>query len=150
MRQILEDLKRALELNSKEGKKGFTLVELLIVIAIIAILASMAIPSYIKYQQKAKVTSYAEPLARACLMDAVTYCMDHPGATINATALKNCQDKEAPDGQELKFEETPDGKNCTSEGELQNGTSAVVQYDSVDYKAKCTYYQKQGIKCVVE
>jgi type IV pilus assembly protein PilA len=150
MRQILEDLKRAIKLNSKEGKKGFTLVELLIVIAIIAILASMAIPSYIKYQQKAKVTSYAEPLARACLMDAVTYCMDHPGATINATALENCQNKTAPDGQSLTFNATPSG-TCTSDGQLPNGTSAVVQYDSVtDYLANCTYYQGEGIKCVIQ
>lgn len=95
MRHIFEDLRRALELNAKSGKKGFTLIELLIVIAIIAILASMAIPSYLRYQQKAKVSSYAEPHARACLMDIVTYCMEHPGVTLNKTIVgdfSNCKD----------------------------------------------------------
>ena len=91
MRHVFEDFRRALELNQKSGKKGFTLIELLIVIAIIAILASMAIPSYIKYQQKAKVSSYAEPVARGCLMDIISYCLDHPGSDVDASKLTNCK-----------------------------------------------------------
>ncbi len=149
MRHILEDLRRALELNAKSGKKGFTLIELLIVIAIIAILASIAIPSYIKYQQKAKVSSYAEPVARACLMDAVTYCMDHPGQTINATNLTNCQNTTAPDGQSVTFKSQPNG-TCTSDGQVPDGTKAVATYDSVGYDAVCTYYQGKGIKCEIQ
>ncbi|HEE9845426.1 prepilin-type N-terminal cleavage/methylation domain-containing protein [Clostridium perfringens] len=44
------DLKR----NNKK-KKGFTLIELIIVIAIIAILAAIAIPNFLSIQRKAKV-----------------------------------------------------------------------------------------------
>ena len=88
--KLYEDFRRAVELSQRSGKKGFTLIELLIVIAIIAILASMAIPSYIRYQQKAKAASYAEPIARACLMDIISYCMDHPGTDVKVSSLTNC------------------------------------------------------------
>jgi type IV pilus assembly protein PilA len=78
-------------------KKGFTLVELLVVIAIIAILVSIAVPQYLNYTERARLASYALPIARACMLDVASYCSADPTPTGTVTysiignpAFPNC------------------------------------------------------------
>lgn len=48
--------------NSKQKKKGFTLIELIIVIAIMAILAAIAIPNFAKIRTDSKVKADTQTL----------------------------------------------------------------------------------------
>jgi prepilin-type N-terminal cleavage/methylation domain-containing protein len=48
--------------QSSSNRSGFTLVEIMIVVAIIALLASMAVPSFMRARKRAQATSTLESL----------------------------------------------------------------------------------------
>ena len=63
----------------KNVQKGFTLIELMIVVAIIGILAAVAIPAYSDYTKKAKATELVQ--GTSALKAAVEICMgDFPNS----------------------------------------------------------------------
>jgi prepilin-type N-terminal cleavage/methylation domain-containing protein len=66
-----------------KGEKGFTLVELLMVVAIIAILASIAIPRFSKYRLRTYITEL-ESDAKNTYTSAQAYLIDNPSETVDA------------------------------------------------------------------
>lgn len=51
------DLKHIKEDGMRKGERGFTLIELVMVIVILAILAAVAIPTFISFQEDARVSA---------------------------------------------------------------------------------------------
>ncbi|MGA9852140.1 MAG: pilin [Gammaproteobacteria bacterium] len=73
-----------------KAQKGFTLIELMIVIAIIGILAAIAIPQYQDYVTRSKITEGLNLSAAAQTAVAETFqSLGHMGATGNAASGNN-------------------------------------------------------------
>jgi type IV pilus assembly protein PilA len=141
-------------------QKGFTLIELLVVIAIIAILASLAVPQYLSYQRKARVSSYAQPLARACMMDLVAYCIENPSSssanyTVGNTSFgANCRITSVTTAGGPVNLNASGTASCNSQGVLSFGTASsggiIATVTTVpDYQARC-FATSNSIRCTVE
>lgn len=139
MKGLLEAVRQAIGLNKA---KGLTLIELLVAISILVILLSIAIPNYMRHQRRAMLTSYAEPIARSCIMDYATWCIENPGGQPAIGNLRNCFDTNPND---LQFT-TAGGTVTLSVGNLPrcnvDGTPAdhtvIARLDRVnDFEAFC-------------
>ncbi|MGC9006248.1 MAG: prepilin-type N-terminal cleavage/methylation domain-containing protein, partial [Sulfurihydrogenibium sp.] len=97
---------------------------------------------------KAKVSSYAEPVARACIMDLAAYCVENPGAplALDGTTGKNCVNTVTPGGSVTIFGTVP---TCDATGSLTSGKISAKLVDIDDYTASCTV-QTGGFKCTIE
>jgi type IV pilus assembly protein PilA len=69
-----------------KSKKGFTLIELMIVVAILGILAAVAIPAFVRYLRRAKTTEAVDKLAYMFRMSSAYVTAERVGRGVAGSA----------------------------------------------------------------
>lgn len=133
--------------RKESGKKGFTLVELIVVLVILAILAALLIPALTGYIEKAKDKQIIAE-TRQCVMAAQTIADEitgtkDAGVYADATAVKTANTAAGTAGTNFEA--------VTELAEVADGTVSDVEIDATGKVTKLVYTPTSGSKkCTYE
>lgn len=83
---------KALQSVSRGAQAGFTLIELVMVMVIIAILAAVAIPKFVDLSSQANTAALAGIAGGLSSANATNYAARKAGNTTDTVAIANCTD----------------------------------------------------------
>lgn len=124
---------------SHVSQKGFTLIELMIVVAIIAILATIAIPSYQNYTKKASITELIQ--GGSPFKSAVELCILQKGDKSGCNAGTNGIPKPLNNKGKIQSITVTNGEITVTGKETLVGISYTLtppESDQADWKVTCS------------
>ena len=127
------------------NKKGFTLIELMIVVAIVGILAAIAIPAYLDYTVKTKITEVTTAMDAMAQASTEYHAArgEFPTANYNYNALASVSDLYAG----WNYATSTPLVNCNLTATFSDNLNPVTNYTlimTVEYSATSGYSKTYG------
>ncbi|MBK1690215.1 pilin [Rubrivivax gelatinosus] len=114
----------------KRVQQGFTLIELMIVVAIIGILAAVALPAYQDYTKKAKVSEVI--LAASTCRTAVTEAVQTAGSVLPSGGNWGCESTSSTSKYVASIETNDEGAIRVTAQELGDANGTVILVPTID------------------
>ena len=126
-------------------KSGFTLIELMIVVAILGILAAIAIPAFITYIRRAKTVEATENVSKMFDAAASYYARERAGSGLTASVRVHCTVASDNDGKDPSDQKKPGtytnanaGFNPTNGLGFSPSGDAYYRYEIATTNASCS------------
>ena len=103
----------------KLNKKGFTLAELLVVVAIIGVLVAISIPIFTSQLEKAREATDMANVRAAYAEVATSYLTDNKGKTVEVKITSNTKDWKSDSTAELNKHKYSELINGAKDGKLE-------------------------------
>jgi type IV pilus assembly protein PilA len=118
-------------MKNKRTESGFTLIELMIVVAIIGILASLALPAYSNYTQKAKFSETIVAMGPAKSAIDICYQVEGSLGLCDTAGELGITVSDLNGGDYVTSVTVTGNALITGTSTVDNGASPAVQYTAV-------------------